>query len=107
MLRCPICESGIPLARLVEARAPGINLHPESMRFRLKCPACGETIGLARSTTRIFFAFWLCPLPLLAWLAHELGFAQALFVLALPGAWLLLFPFYWLARVQLVSFRSP
>ena len=106
MLHCPDCHIAIALKSLLRAHAPGINFHRDAMRFRMTCPGCGKSIGFEPSATRKFFLLWLCPLPILAFLTHRLGFVEAHFVLALPLAWLLLFPPYWLGRARLAVLRS-
>ena len=105
MLRCPDCQAAIPVTSLLRARAPGINLHRDAMRFRMTCPGCGKSIGFEPNATRKFFLLWLGPLPVLAFLTHRLGFVKAHFVLALPLVWLLLFPAYWLGRAGLAILR--
>ncbi len=105
MLHCPNCKETIALSRRLNSRAPGFKFHRESMQFRLECPSCGNVIGLGRFASHLFFIEWLGPLPLLAWLAHGVGFVQVHSVLALPVAWLLLFPLYGLGRARLVCFE--
>jgi hypothetical protein len=55
---------------------------------------------------RAFFLIWLCPLPVLAWLASLPSATHEYYLLVLPAAWLILFPMYWLTRVRLVPMGS-
>jgi len=76
------------------------------MRFRMACPGCRQAIGFGRSALRGFFLMWLCPLPVLAWLASLPSATHEYYLLVLPAAWLILFPMYWLTRVRLVPMGS-
>ncbi len=102
MPRCPTCAHAIPRSLVLGASAPRFWWRRDDTPFRLRCPSCGDTVGIERRTGRIFFLLCLCPLPLLAWLAHVAGFVAAPWVVLLPLAWLILFPVVWLDRVRLV-----
>jgi hypothetical protein len=99
---CPHCNESIPVWRVLTGTAPGMNFSRNTMRFRLRCSACGSVVGLEPGAVRTFFFAWLLPVVPLAWLSGS-SFPRLFMVAAV--AWLVLFPALWLRSSPLVLFE--
>jgi hypothetical protein len=82
---------------VLASRGSGSNYSRRVADYRFACPGCGIALRYSPDIMRKFIAYWLLPLPIIAWLATALWPAAPAALLGGVALWGMGFPVYWLA----------